>query len=108
MIRIWIEGERQALFEHRERIEVCRDVLDGEYIVGEEFILADDLIRAWSKGDDTYRFIFLNSINLVGVDPVGTTEKFDEGVYRIVKIEPVADEVAALLHARKPSYDSRR
>ena len=97
MIRIWIEGGQQAIFGDREMVTVCKDVIDGEYIVDERHEHAWEVKRRWFKGDQSYPYIFLDKDNFTAAVKHGEANNWYEGIYRIVKVETLPDQMPAFL-----------
>jgi hypothetical protein len=60
MIRVFVEGGLEAMFAPEEEVTVCMDVIDGQYIVNESYLLARELLSKWSCGEREWPFIFLN------------------------------------------------
>jgi hypothetical protein len=88
MIRIYVEGGLQAMFEESEPITVCEDVIDGEYILNEAWYTAGELLAKWSCGENEQcRFIFLNADQFRDAIRHGTTRSSD-AIYKIVRVTP--------------------
>jgi hypothetical protein len=96
MIRVWVEGGQQALFEDNEEITVCRKIIAGEYIVDERWCEAFDLLCEYDSGDRYYQFIFLDSdrFDLSKAAAIGSGPL---NIYRIVKIEQLSNKTPAFL-----------
>lgn len=58
MIRVKLEDGQVAMFDECETIIVCRRIIDGEYIVGEENIEAGDFADLFSDGDTDCEYVF--------------------------------------------------
>ena len=98
MIRIVVEGDKHGLFSEWERLVVCENVLDGEYIIQEQMMRADEILVKWENGwiYDHRPFIFLDpelfgEENRQGVVSATPTREIGSstGVYRIVNVRKV-------------------
>ena len=97
MIRVWVEGEQQAIFGDFEKVTICREVYDGEYIEGERHEKAWELERRWFRGDKIYQYIFLDKNDFALAVRHGTPNNWYEGIFLIVKVEKLPNQLPSFI-----------
>jgi len=73
MIRLWLENGKPAIFENWEKITVCADIIDGEYLENDRTVRADALLTIHEHRHGI-GYVLLNLPHEPELRPAGTVE----------------------------------